>query len=108
MAMFFFYNNKKPRKFDYKPILSNYEEEARQEKLQKRINAIRKELNEPIPEEEKSKKTDFKEEFLSQTKHLKRRKERESDGSKSFLSNNGLLVIILIILLGLFIFWFLR
>lgn len=108
MAMFFFYNNKKPRKFDYKPILSNYEEEARQEKLQKRINMIKKELNEPIPEEEKLNKTDFKEEFLSQTKHLKRRKERESEGSKNFLSNNGLLIIILIILLGLFIFWFLR
>lgn len=108
MAMFFFYNNKKPRKFDYKPILSNYEEEDRQEKLQKRINAIKKELNEPIPEDEKSKKTDFKEEFLSQTKHLRRRKERETEGNNSFLSNNGLLIIILIILLGLFVFWFLR
>ena len=41
MAKFFFYNNRKPRKINYKPILFDPEEDARKEKLQKRINAVK-------------------------------------------------------------------
>jgi hypothetical protein len=50
---------------------------------------------------------DIRGEFLSQTKHLKRRVEKEESGSRSFLSNNGLLILILVILFAVFFFWIL-
>lgn len=108
MGTFFFYNNRKPRQFNYKPILYDPDEEARQERLQKRIRDIKKEMNVLDPEEEQHGKPDIKGEFLAQTKHLKRRKEKEEEGSTSFLANNGLLLVILLILLGIFFFWILK
>ena len=108
MGAFFFYNNRKPRQFNYKPILYNPDEEARQERLQKRIRDIKKEMDVLDTEEEKYNKSDIRGEFLSQTKHLKRRKEREETGSSSFLANNGVLIVILLVLLGIFFFWILK
>lgn len=105
--MFFFYNNRKPRKFGYTPILYNPEEEERQGKLNKRIAEIKREMG-VLPQEEKTEKTDFKDEFVSQTQHLKKRKDREATGETPFFTNNGLLVAILAILLGIFFFWLLR
>lgn len=107
MATFFFYNNRKPRKFNYKPILYNPEEEARKERLQKRIEDIKREMGVLPPEEEKDKK-DFKTEFISQTHYLRKRKEREKEGRQTIFSNNLLLIVILLILLAIFVFWFLR
>ncbi|MDD3787976.1 MAG: hypothetical protein PHO94_04690 [Petrimonas sp.] len=108
MGMFFFYNNRKPRKFNYQPILYNPDEEARQERMQKRIAEIKKEMNEPLtPEEENVNKPDIRAEYLDQMKHLKRRKEKEEAGNTTFFSNNGLLIVILLILLGVFFFWIL-
>lgn len=105
MGIFFFYNNRKPRKYNYQPILYNPEEEERQQNLQKRINAIKKEMNVLSHEEQNAEKADFGKEFLNQTKHLKRRKEREESGAKTFFTNNGLLIIILVVLFAVFYFW---
>ncbi|MBP7180421.1 MAG: hypothetical protein KBA24_04715 [Dysgonomonadaceae bacterium] len=110
MGMFFFYNNRKPRSFNYKPILYNPEEEERKERLNKRISEIKKEIMEtPVKndEEQINPTSDIRGEFLSQTKHLKRRVEKEESGSRSFLSNNGLLILILVILFAIFFFWIL-
>ncbi|MFZ6036949.1 MAG: hypothetical protein ACOYU1_01690 [Bacteroidota bacterium] len=110
MGMFFFYNNRKPRSFNYKPILYNPEEEERKEKLNKRISEIKKEMMEASnknEEEQINPAADIKGQFLSQTKHLKRRVEKEESGSHSFLSNNGLLILILLILFAIFFFWIL-
>ena len=115
MGMFFFYNNRKPRRFNYQPILSNPEEEARKERMQERIRRMQEEvaLEEGIPletlqTEQPQKKTNFGEEFLAQTKYLKRRKERESDDSKPFFTRNVTLVLILVALFGIFYFLFFR
>lgn len=108
MATFFFYNNRKPRKFNYQPILYNPEEEARQTRLQKRITDIKKEMGVELSEKDKTQKTDLKEEFIQQTTHLRRRKERESSGKKAFFTNNGLLFLILLALLAVLFFWILR
>ncbi len=107
MGVFFFYNNRKPRKFNYTPILYNPEEEERKKNLQDRIEKVKKEMG-VLPEEAAAEKKDFKTEFVSQTHHLRKRKERESTGKNAFFTNNGLLIIILVILFAIFFFWILR
>lgn len=106
MGAFFFYNNRKPRKFNYTPILYNPEKEERQERMNKRIREIKRELNMEV-EEAPMKKTEFKSEFVSQTKYLKKRKDREERGETAFFTSNRVLIIALIVLLGLFFFWLL-
>ena len=107
MGVFFFYNNRKPRKFNYTPILYDPEKEERQERMQKRIREIKRELNMEV-EDAPLKRPEFKSEFLSQTKHLKKRKDRESSGQTAFFTSNRILIIALVVLLGLFFFWLLR
>ena len=107
MAKFFFYNNKKPRKFNYKPILFDPDEDARKERLQNRINSVKREMG-VLPEEEVKEKKEFKTEFVSQTKHLKKRQDRVESGGNTLFTNNGILIIIVLILIAVFFFWFLR
>ncbi|MEA4918858.1 hypothetical protein [Proteiniphilum sp.] len=107
MAAFFFYNNRKPGKFNYKPVLYNPEEEERKKNLQDRIEKIKREMG-VLPEEKKAEKKDFKVEFVSRTHHLKKRKENEGRANRSYFANNGLLIIILLLLFVLFYFWVLR
>jgi len=107
MATFFFYGNRKPRKYNYKPILYDPEEDARKERLQKRIEEIKKEMG-VLPEEKVNERKAFKPEFIAQTHHLKKRREREASGQRTFFSNNGLLIIIILILFAIFFFWLLR
>ena len=106
MAKFFFYNNRKPRKFNYKPILFDPDEDARKEKLQKRINAVKREMG-VLEEEETKEKKDFKSEFVSETKHLKKRQARVESGRSSFISNNGILIIIVVVLIVAYFYWLL-
>ncbi|MDD4631861.1 MAG: hypothetical protein PHQ77_06425 [Proteiniphilum sp.] len=110
MGTFFFYNNRKPRKFNYTPILHDPEEDARKDKLQNRIDEIKREMGvlPDLPQEKMAERKDFKAEFISQTRHLKKRKTREASGERTFFTNNGLLIIILIILFAVFFFWLLR
>lgn len=106
MSTFFFYGNRKPRKYNYKPILYDPDEQARKERLQKRIEAIKKEMG-VLPEEKVNERKEFKTEFIAQTRHLKKRREREASGQRNFFSNNGLLIVIMLILFALFFFWLL-
>jgi len=107
MGTFFFYSNRKPRKYNYTPILHDPEEDARKERLQKRIEEIKKEMG-VLPEEKVTERKAFKSEFIAQTRHLKKRKDREASGQRTFFSNNGLLIIIILILFAIFFFWLLR
>ena len=106
MAKFFFYNNRKPRRFNYKPILFDPDEDARKEKLQNRINAVKREMG-VLEEEETKEKKDFKAEFVLQTKHFKKRQERVESGRSSFISNNGILIIIVVIIIAAYFYWLL-
>ena len=110
MGTFFFYNNRKPRKFNYTPIPHDPEEDARKDRLNSRIESIKKEMGvlPELPQENVPERKDFKAEFVAQTRHLKKRKSREATGERTFFTNNGLLIIILIILFAIFFFWFLR
>ena len=106
MGVFFFYKNRKPRKFNYTPILYDPEEEARKERLEKRIEEIKREMG-VLPAEEEAKR-EFKPEFVSQTRHLKKRKARQEAGQNTFYTNNWLLIVIVAVLIGVFIFWILN
>lgn len=104
MGVFFFYNNRKPRKFNHKPILYDPDEDARKEMIEKRITAIKREMGE-LPPQEVSERKEFKSDFVSQTKHLKKRKERVESGKNSYIANNTVLVIVAAILIAIFFFW---
>lgn len=115
MGIFFFYNNRKPRKFNHRPILFDPDEEARKEQMEKRIRRIREEVareegRELEPHETSTGKsqTNFREEFISQTKYLKRRKERYDEDNKPFYTNNITIVLLLVVLVVLFYILFLR
>lgn len=103
MSRFIFYNNRKPRKFGYTPILYDPDKEQRAENLQKRIQDIKREMNPesvaPVQEER-----NLKDEFLAQTKHLKKRKERED---APFFTNNRILFFIFVILAAVLLYWIL-
>lgn len=112
MGLFFFYNNRKPRKFNHRPILFNPEEESRRENMEKRIRRIKEEVareeGKQAEPQQVREKTDFKEEFLTQTKHLKRRIDRTGDDHRPFYTNNITVVLILAALAALFYILFLR
>lgn len=112
MGIFFFYNNRKPRRFQHRTIMYDADDEARKEKMEKRIRRIQQEVareeGREIEVEEKISRPDFGKEFVSQTKFLKRRKEREEDGSKPFFTNNTTVVLVLAALAVLFYILFLR
>lgn len=115
MGIFFFYNNRKPRRFNHRPILFDPDEEARKEQMEKRIRRIREEVAREEgrtlePEESAAGKsqTNFREEFISQTKYLKRRKERVDEDNKPFYTNNITIVLLLAALVVVFYLLFLR
>ena len=60
-----------------------------------------------LEEEETKEKKDFKAEFVSQTKHLKKRQDRVESGRSSFISNNGILIIIVVVLIVAYFYWLL-
>ncbi|WP_436414506.1 hypothetical protein [Petrimonas sp.] len=112
MGMFFFYNNKKPRKFSHTPILYDPDKEERREQMEKRIRRMREEVareeGREIETPQEAPKTDFGAEFLSQTKYLKRRKEREEDNKRPFFTSNLTVFLLIIALLIIFYFVILR
>lgn len=112
MGIFFFYNNRKPRKFQHRTILYDSDEEARKERMEKRIRRIEQEVareeGREIEQVDIPTKTDFGKEFVSQTKYLKRRKEREEGGDTPFFTKNSVIILVLAALIVLFYILFLR
>lgn len=104
MGVFFFYNNRRPRRFNYKPVLYDPDEDRLKEHVQNRIRAVKKEMGLEL-EEAKLEPKDFKSEFVSQTKHLKKRHQRVNSGQNSFLTNNPLLIVVAVLLIALFLYW---
>ncbi|MCD7938479.1 MAG: hypothetical protein LUG98_16590 [Tannerellaceae bacterium] len=97
MAFFSFYNTRKPRQFDRKPIYYD----PRKEALEERINKAKRELGMEVPDEEY--KPNIKGTFIEGTSHLKKSK-MKGENARSRTYKNGKLVLFLILLL--FIFWF--
>ena len=95
--MFFFYNNKKPRKFNYKPILYSPEKDE----FNERVDKVKKEMG--VLEDTNYKPT-IKGEFLKNTDHVRRKVNKEGSGSRSNSTRNTKLIIFLIVLIVLVYF----
>lgn len=90
--MFFFYNNKKPRQFNYKPILFNPEKDE----FNERVHKVKKEMG--VIEDTDYKPT-IKGEFIRNTEHLRRKVNKEGYSSKSNSMRNTKLIIFLVVLI---------
>lgn len=90
--MFFFYNNKKPRNFNYKPILFNPEKDE----FNERVHKVKKEMG--VIEDTDYKPT-IKGEFIRNTSHLRRKVAKEENTGKSYSKRNTTLFIFLVVLI---------
>lgn len=90
--MFFFYNNKKPRQFGYKPILFNPDKDE----FNERVLKVKKEMG--VIEDTDYKPT-IKGEFIRNTDHLRRKVNNEEGSSKSTSKRNVKLIIFLVVLI---------
>ncbi|MCC8132307.1 MAG: hypothetical protein LUG96_07680 [Tannerellaceae bacterium] len=100
MALFSFYNVKKPRQFEHKPIYYDPKKEA----MEERISKIKREMG--MEEAEEEYKPSVKGTFIEGTSHLKKSRLKGEDirGRKY---KNVKLAVILILLAVLFwyLFW---
>lgn len=91
--MFFFYNNRKPRQFGYKPILYNPDKDE----FNERVHKVKKEMG--VVEDTEYKPT-IKGEFIRNTDHLRRKVSKEGEGvKKSNAKRNTKLIIFLVVLI---------
>ncbi|MDR1380691.1 MAG: hypothetical protein LBJ47_04340 [Tannerella sp.] len=92
MGMFSFYNVRKPRQFEHKPIYFN----PRREALEKRIHKVKMELGVEETDYEQYKEA-IRGSFVEGTTHLKKSKNR-GDGIRKRVYKNMRLILILVIL----------
>lgn len=90
--MFFFYNNRKPRQFNYKPILFNPD----RDEFNERVHKVHKEMG---MIEDTDYKPTIKGEFIRKTEHVKRKVTKEGTTSKSNTNRNVKLIIFLVVLI---------
>ena len=90
--MFFFYNNRKPREFGYKPILFNPDKDE----FNERVHKVKKEMG--VIEDSDYKPT-IKGEFIRNTNHVRRKANKEESIGKSNTKRNMTLIISLVVLI---------
>lgn len=101
MAFFSFYKVRKPRQFERKPIYWD----PRKEDMEKRTQRIKRELGMEIPDEEY--KPTIKGTFVEGTTHL-RKSRMKGDDSRGRKYKNIRLGVILVVLIVLFYFLFIK
>ena len=97
MALLSFYNNRRPRSFNHKPIYWD----ARKEALDERILKTKKEMGIVVSDEEY--KPNIKGTFVQGTTHLKKRIENGESAQTRKYVNVKLAIILVLLLVG---FWF--
>lgn len=100
MAIFPFYNVRKPRQYDHKPIYWD----PRREALEERIRKIHQQLNKEEGTNPEEYRPSIKGTFIEGTSHLKKSISR-GDTPRDRTSRNMRLLLILVILL--IVFWWL-
>ncbi|MDH6535044.1 hypothetical protein D0T51_06105 [Parabacteroides sp. 52] len=100
MALFSFYNVRKPRQYGHKPIYWD----PRKEDLEDRERRIRRELGMEEPLEDY--KPQIKGSFVEGTTHLKRSRARGYDPRSRTYKNMTLLVILALLSVILWVFFF--
>ena len=98
MALFSFYNMRKPRQFEHKPIYWD----PHKEEMEARVSKAKRELG--IEESLENYKPHIKGTFIEGTTHLKKQVERGAT-SRTRTYSNVRFVVILVVLIALF--WFL-
>jgi hypothetical protein len=100
MGLFYFYNVRKPRRFDYKPLYYDPHKESMEERKLK----VKRELGLEISNEEY--KPQIKGSFLHGTTHLKKSNLKGDDARSRQYRNVRLALILSLLLLALwFFFW---
>ena len=97
-GIFSFYNMRKPRQYDHKPIYYD----SRKEELEKRIHRVKREMGVEDVDYEKYKET-IKGSFVEGTSHLKKSR---SVGDDIGRRTNKIMRLILILFLLAFGYWF--
>lgn len=100
MGMFSFYNNRRPRQFDHKPIYFDPHKEA----MEERVRQIKKEMG--LIEEDEDYKTSIKGSFVEGTSHLKKRRAKgETSSSRSGKSTLLIVAVVILVILGWYLFF---
>lgn len=98
MGFFSFYNMRKPRQFEHKPIYFD----PRKEALEKRIHKVKVELGVADPDLEHYKE-EIKGSFIEGTTHLKKSKNKGDDIRNRVYKNMRLLLVLAILA---FLYWY--
>ena len=98
MAIFSFYNMRKPRQFNHKPIYFD----QRKENLDKRIHKVKMEMGVEDMNYEEFKES-IKGSFIEGTTHLRKSKSRGDDVRNRV--NKNMRLILILVLLGI-AYWF--
>ncbi|MDR1557478.1 MAG: hypothetical protein LBS88_10685 [Tannerellaceae bacterium] len=100
MGIFSFYNVRKPRQFNYKPLYYDVRKEA----LEERKRKVKRELGMKVAEEEY--KPLIKGSFIEGTTHLRKSRLRGDDSRSRQYKNVRLAIILSLLLVALwFFFW---
>jgi hypothetical protein len=99
MALFSFYNVRKPRRFDHKPIYWD----PRKEALEERIRKVKREMGE-LPDNPAEYKNSIRGSFIENTTHLKKSKSKGDDLRNRVYKNMRLLLLLAVLAL---LFWYL-
>jgi hypothetical protein len=102
MGMFSFYNVRKPRRYDHKPIYYD----PRKETLEKRIHKVKMELGVEETDYEQYKEA-IRGSFIEGTSHLKKSRNK-GDDIRNRLYKNMRLILILALLGVVFWYYFLK
>ena len=100
MALFSFYNVRKPRQFEHKPIYWDPHKEA----MEERISKIKREMG--MEESPEDYKPSIKGTFIEGTTHLKRSRGRGDDARSRQYKNVKLIVALAVLaVLVWYLFW---
>lgn len=103
MALFSFYNMRKPRQFEHKPIYWDPHKEA----LEDRIRKVKHEMGMDEDLTIDDYKAEIKGSFVEGTSHLKKSRDRGQD-TRSRSHKNGKLILAVVLLAALFWFLFMQ
>ena len=100
MALFSFYNVRKPRQFEHKPIYWD----PRKEAMEERVRKVKREMG--LEETEEEHKPQIKGTFIEGTSHLKRSRDKgENSRSREYKNVKLLIALAVLALLFWYLFW---
>ncbi|MDR2041754.1 MAG: hypothetical protein LBP98_05490 [Tannerella sp.] len=99
MALFSFYNVRKPRRFEHKPIYWD----PRKEALEERIHKAKREMG-ILPDGPEDYKPSIKGTFIEGTRHLRKSKSKGEDVQNRIYRNMRLLLVLAVLAM---LFWYL-